>query len=412
MIIRAILHLVRKPSSTLVILLTLLVITYLVSTTCSMLFTARNTVDELRSDVGGSIKLEFDLTNYVLAAVMAKSSYFDESAYTYSGNYIPKDLTEEIAEIEGVVAYNAIAELLCAASDFNFIPGTVSTNDEYSTISCSAAVTVSESYKYFKSGRYELTGGRHIEKDDINKTLITRELADYNGLSIGDEVTINFNDVEVRLEIVGIYERHDEDENQMTTLYGYGGNKLIASFSSYEELHINEEDGKETGAEYVVFYADSPDRLSSIARQISDITDYFKITIDSSEYDAVAGPLLALERIMIVLLVIIVVTSSFLLILVVIMLIKQRSREVGIYMSLGIKKITILNQFILEALITATLTFLAAYLAKVTDILTGITTRDLIWILSVETIIIIISDAAAFMSIIHRNPKEIMSEMS
>ena len=59
----------------------------------------------------------------------------------------------------------------------------------------------------FLNGTYTLEEGRHIQPDDSYAVLISKELADKNGLSVGDDITMYDldSDSENTFEIVGIF---------------------------------------------------------------------------------------------------------------------------------------------------------------------------------------------------------------
>jgi len=376
MIKRAFLYLLRKPAKTLVLLLVLIVIARFVTTGITILTSADSSTSDVRTSIGGSIKLELDYTN-TSGASQFSSGGISASAATYTGDYIQDDLINKILSIDGVEDYNAIASVFAAFADFNYILGMLGFEYDYSDHMSSVAITNSENYKYFQSGTYKLVEGRHIAADDYNAVLVPSELVAYNGLSIGDVITLRAdwnNGEKVELEIVGIYDRETNEDEFLITAYGYAGNRLITSMSVSNEIKDGSETGADPwakGAEYVFFYVDGPANLEKISTEISKISNYFLISIDSADYDAIAGSLEALQSLMKILLVVIAVVSIAILALVLTIWIKSRVHEVGIFLSIGIHKLTIILQFVVEVAVVGIIAFALAFFVS-TSIAQGV----------------------------------------
>lgn len=92
--------------------------------------------------------------------------------------------------------------------------------------------------------------------------------------------------------------------------------------------------------------------------------DCFKLSIDNTEYKAVEKSLNAMQNIIIVLIVGIIIASIVILSLILNMWIKQRTREIGILLSIGTGKLKIITQYIIEILLISIIAFGLSYFSS------------------------------------------------
>lgn len=85
---------------------------------------------------------------------------------------------------------------------------------------------------YFR--QLTLTQGRHILPDDKNKGLISKDLAEKNGLKIGDKIQ---TDKGVEIEIVGLFSPKEiEGINDQVTTYDKIQNLIITDLGHFGGL--------------------------------------------------------------------------------------------------------------------------------------------------------------------------------
>ena len=96
-----------------------------------------------------------------------------------------------------------------AGVNFKYLPAAFNLSyTPYGESSAYTAALSSEKSSEFESGRYSLVDGRHIKPEDKYVVMISKELADYNDLSVGDTMTMYCldSDSNVDLEIIGIFD--------------------------------------------------------------------------------------------------------------------------------------------------------------------------------------------------------------
>ncbi|WP_343210153.1 ABC transporter permease [Anaerolentibacter hominis] len=222
--------------------------------------------------------------------------------------------------------------------------------------------------EYFRTNGFELIEGRHINNKDRKKIIISESIAQENNLKIGDTVLAQLNAALIRpvekpdeilkeynLDIVGIYRINAKQGISYYTIETDIADNFI--FVDLETCM----DAKNTTPEDVVsykeavFFVDDPTRLDTLIEDIKANKDinwyYYKLTADDTLYKAANQSLKLMEKITFVLLLFIIVICVILLTLICTSNIRGRLREIGIYLSVGIKKGTIVKQFILEGVI-------------------------------------------------------------
>ena len=109
-----------------------------------------------------------------------------------------------------------------------------------------------------------------------------------------------------------------------------------------------------------VFFVDDPKEIDNIAEQIRGLDlDWgcFRLTVDNTAYEAVASSLIAMQNMITGLIILLIFISIIVLSLILSMWIKQRTREAGILLSIGISKSKIVLQYVIEMLLIAIISF-------------------------------------------------------
>ena len=102
----------------------------------------------------------------------------------------------------------------------------------------------SELFNYFRTGAFTLLKGRHITSQDSHKIMISDQVAEINGLEVGDKLTLRMRagaeaDVvgECNVEIIGLFHVNGYQpindlvyENQITY------NWILADFVTFADL--------------------------------------------------------------------------------------------------------------------------------------------------------------------------------
>ncbi|MDR1606591.1 MAG: ABC transporter permease [Streptococcaceae bacterium] len=266
-------------------------------------------------------------------------------------------------------------------------------------------------------GKIKLVAGNVFTADEIkngtNVVLISNKFADKNGLHVGDELTIDQSVLKLshideadaqnkrktfdtKFKVVGTYEVLEPVQKKsgqstkaandhVVHAASFGGNSQqeMFDFENYNTIYtpnkavhtMNQGYMKFLMAEQPEIMANMSDEEKAVASkpyytpifQLNSIDDLKKFKADtkplipkllsvqtmSDEFDTVAGQFKKLSKIAQAVIVAAVILSVVLILLVILLFMRDRKRELGIYLSLGDKKSTIILQIMVEVLAVA-----------------------------------------------------------
>ena len=223
----------------------------------------------------------------------------------------------------------------------------------------------SDMEQHFRTGELELIEGRHITPEDSWSAVISRALAEQNGLSVGDRFEAGYSP-ETRAEdpslpeepfsftIVGTF----DITRQQTQLNQAEPSMLQnAVFIDAAAGHAIDS-GDPTHSRYrygVIFMVDDPrDLEQTVAAAQSNLDmQHFRCVVDDTEYRQSVQPLERMETTMKLLTVVLVGIGTIILALVLLLWIRQRTKEIGIYLSIGLSKQNILLQLLTESVVSS-----------------------------------------------------------
>lgn len=223
----------------------------------------------------------------------------------------------------------------------------------------------SEMEQHFRTGELELIEGRHITPEDSWSAVISRALAEQNGLSVGDRFEAGYSpgtraedpslpEEPFSFTIVGIF----DITRQQTQLNQAEPSMLEnAVFIDAAAGHAIDS-GDPTHSRYrygVIFMVDDPrDLEQTVAAAQSNLDmQHFRCVVDDTEYRQSVQPLERMETTMKLLTVVLVGIGTIILALVLLLWIRQRTKEIGIYLSIGLSKQNILLQLLTESVVSS-----------------------------------------------------------
>ena len=216
-----------------------------------------------------------------------------------------------------------------------------------------------------QSGNIEVREGRMIAEDDKDVCVISRELADLNGLKLGD--TLGFNErseaetaTVCQAEIIGIY----ETIYKMTpVMYGdsYRSENVIFTDLQFPEKAEGHED--DPLYQYATFWVENVDEYDTIKEQMkqADIDwNRYDFLDNTGMSDTVASNFGDLETMSTIILVLVICSSVVILFLVCLFWLGSRVHEIGVFLAMGKRKSMIVMQMLLEGVLVGSIAFLLA----------------------------------------------------
>lgn len=306
----------------------------------------------------------------------------------------------------------------------------------------------------FTSEIFRIEKGRGLTDKDSGKTIIHEELAKANGLKVGDKLKIKGISInggnssgngpsqgnvvsgkDVELEIVGIFSGRKSETNRGLTSDATENTVFTDYKSSQNAMGYSENDYKITTSTFLVSNPKDIDKVIENVKKTSVDFSKLSLTKNSKAFDSISTSLKSFGNIIDVMTLGIIIGSIVILSLVLIFWLRERIYEIGILLSIGISKLKIIGQFILEVIMISVGSYIVSILlGKLTSvfIFKGIVSSasevgtenvfknvvprlDIVNMFSTYGILLVIiglSVIGTSLIILHKKPKEILTNMS
>lgn len=378
---RALLYVVRKRVRSLLLLLICLGVGTLALSGSAIREATQTAQLNVRQALGGVFTLQQNTSDPDQWVTNDVESY-GSTAY-YGGTPLTEELAARIQEqVPGIKGYNATytnytvpvdasGETLTLLDTESSESGLDSLLAGYGDFSSSVATYASANTRfdsYFAGGYLELVAGRHLTEADTNSALLSQDLAQANGLTLGDTITLRMSnhkasmlgydpdDTCVEVEIVGLFQ---STSKSTAAFSNWSMDNSI--FTTLEVVKTARPDMGTESYEKITFYVEDPGQLEFITAQVEALPELsdgdFLVTTDNSSVEAVTAPLQNMNRLVSLLILLAVVVGGIVLYLVLASRVRERMGESGILLSLGFSKGNILAQHLTEALLLAVLAF-------------------------------------------------------
>ncbi len=354
------LYIIRKKGKSILLFVVLLVMATFVLTALSLGNASNSAQQNLRKSLGGSFQIGFD---YTQANPYLKVEAVEGGTIMYSTQQITPALVKQIRKIDGVKYCGATMETLAAFSSLHLFTGTIPVEEEFRQSTKVLGTWRSEELPRFASGQLTLAEGRHLTPEDKNKGIISKDLADKNGLKIGDVIQ---TDQGIKIEIVGLFaSKQLETINDQVTSYDKIQNLMICDLTT---LIAVENSPAVQGFNELKVSVDDPQNMENIILKVREIKDVdwkgFSIMADNQSYENASSSLRQLSGLVSTILIVVLIVSVCILSLILTMWARTRVHETGVLLSVGIRKLSILGQYIAEVLIIAILAFSVSYFSS------------------------------------------------
>lgn len=249
--------------------------------------------------------------------------------------------------------------------------GMAMTSGDFSLVGFSSDEAVANA----ENGTFTMSDGEVFgyDSDSDGDVIISKELADFNNLSVGDTFTldnVNDEDTTYTFTIVGIYENSTESSSQMGGPMGSTAsdpaNAIYTSVSTLKSLGLDADsttsstdsngDTVETAAaqlDYTYVFS-SKDDYETFVSDVSDagLSDEYTVSsADVEQYESSLVPLDNLAQFALTLLWIVLGVGAVVLVVLTLFNVRERKYEVGVLTAIGVKKIKVAAQFTFELLV-------------------------------------------------------------
>ena len=317
------LFIVRNSSKNIVIFMLLMFITVFVLTLVSTVEGVQNAGASLKKDIQASFRIQ---GNYI-------ENIQDGIFETYP---IDKSIAEMISSYEEIAAYNITQRTEYVAEDLILPSGQLQ-----GELIGNTDTGLSND---FRKNTVTLIKGKCVFEDGKCEAVISKEFAEENELDIDDSLNLKNLDGEssIVFKVIGIYEAGQNDEFNTDTIFT--SNEVIWNMyyaGEFEKIHGS-----------VTFFVSDPGAIENIILDIKDNIpidwNQYVINTDKGNYNKVSYQLQSIEKLSIILTVISVLIAFVILILLLVARTRERVTEIGILLSIGVNKIELIIQFLVE----------------------------------------------------------------
>lgn len=397
---RAVLYLTRKKEKSALLMALLFLMSCLVLLGLSFKESAEREADRLRQSLASGFVVEANLENEMYYVVEEQKG--GGSTSTYAGPLVTDEMIEKILAIDGVEDYKEeltdivwtdleLRKGMWADAEANDGPGAIGWTVSEEQIEVRRKQTYmwpcrkGELHKNFRTGALTIAEGRNIQEGDSFKAVISEELAERNGLSVGDAVTLEIKEGSftigsdepmktwgepMELEIVGLFHVNFEQAySEYMSEGGYVENNIYVDMDTHVRwLEVLEKKLQKDGSGYskVEFLVNDPGKVDEIMQQVENSDDIdmenLLVTVDNTAYQAAAAPYNQIRVFALVLLAVGAVGLGIVLFLVMKLWVQNRKHEAGVLLSVGIGKGKILGQILAESLLVSVAALLLAFL--------------------------------------------------
>ncbi|KXT79085.1 ABC transporter permease [Streptococcus sp. DD13] len=223
----------------------------------------------------------------------------------------------------------------------------------------------------FVSGAYQLVQGKHLTDGDKHQVLLHKDLASKYGWKVGDKVTLasNIYDADnekgaretIEVTIKGLFDGHNK--SAVTYSQELYENTAITDLKTAAQLYGNTEETAQY--EDATFFVKADKNLDAVLQDLASIKGIdwgsYSLFKSSSNYPALDQSISGMYRMADLLFWGSLIFSLLLLSLLLSLWVNTRRKEVGIFLSIGLKPVTILGQFLTESSLLAVPAFIASY---------------------------------------------------
>lgn len=421
----AIAYITRKKNRTFIIFVILtIVLSFLYS--CLSIIKSSNSLEQSL----------YEVSNSSLSITKKDGGYFNIHQF--------KEI-EKIKEVkEKIIQYNGLAKPIKA----RIVDGEQKIErenlpDEFKNVLSLEATNKTKRNILFNSGVFTIKEGRNIEENDKNTILVHEDFAKLNNLSLNDEISLELLEMEYnkqtkecKFKIIGIFS--GKKQEKYTGLSSdFSENTVFVDYTTSQEALNRSEDNQVVNK--ILIFSNRPESTNLVLNKIKELKiDWSKYSIekDNNAFEESLESVNGIKHIIKIMTYSIMLGGLVVLSLILILWLRERIYEIGILLSIGISKIKIMIQFIIELIFISIPSVVSSLLlgnlllrqiiygfinSDNSEIVSNSLFNENNMILSLETllqsyliltIIIILSVIVASSMILIKKPKEILSKIS
>lgn len=226
--------------------------------------------------------------------------------------------------------------------------------DEFKNVLSVEATNNTARNVLFTSGVFKIIKGRNIEKNDRNKILVHEDYAKKNNLKLNDKIGLELLELnqtgsnkEHKFEIIGIFS--GKKQEKYTGLSSdFSENTAFIDYESSQNA-LNKGDNKVVNK--LSLFSNSPENIKAALKKIKELNvdwSMYNLKEDTDAFEEALESISGIKHIIKIMTYSIMIGGVVVLSLILVLWLRERIYEIGILLSIGINKLKIITQFILE----------------------------------------------------------------
>ena len=206
----------------------------------------------------------------------------------------------------------------------------------------------------FITGSYTISDGEVSSDFTSNNCVISEELATLNELEVGDTIKlVNPDNSKLTYELVvtGIYKENTDEASDMKNMFSNSANTIITNSTMLEKIMADDDDmGVTVTPTFILTSTDVADKFAEEV-QNKGLSEYYTVT---NNVDTVTGATKSISNVKTfatTFLIITLIIGGVVLLVINMINIRERKYEIGVLRTIGMKRITVISQFMIELLI-------------------------------------------------------------
>ena len=206
----------------------------------------------------------------------------------------------------------------------------------------------------FVNGTYQITEGEIISNFEDLECVISSELAILNEITVGATITLKNPNTEATYDftVKGIY-KDNADSNETASMYSSSANKIITGSGIIEKL-VADDSSLVTNIT-PSFIMQNEEAIERFTQELQEkgLSEYYTVNTNLEELKNATKSIKNVKTFATTFLIITLIISSIVLFIINMINIRERKYEIGVFRTIGVSKVKLTIQFILELLMIA-----------------------------------------------------------
>ena len=192
-----------------------------------------------------------------------------------------------------------------------------------------------------------------------NYVFINKELAEFNELALNDKIKLeDENSKTYEFEIIGIFEDNEETEDSMMSMFSNSANTIVTNADAL--VKIDTENDSITGSINPTFIIDDYENAEKIQAELYEkgLDETYIVETNQELAEAGLSSVKNVKSFATTFLIITLIIGGIVLFILNMINIRERKYEIGVFRTIGISKLKLTMQFMVELLIVSLVTLI------------------------------------------------------